>query len=259
MEIAMRLAWCLVLSAALPNLAAAQSTDEAVERARAHLRAGVAYYDEARYDDAAREIEAAFNLKPLPDLQYNLAQCYERLNKLDAAVAAYQKYVDGKKDAEDRKQVEARIANLQGRAAGQALPPPTEKVVFKTIVVYREAPPPPGRGARFAAYGLGVLALASLGAGIAFSVLAERNASQVTSGGSLSMPVVWGGAVADAQSTGKTEAIAAYVSYGVAGAAAIGAVGLFLLGRKIDREAPKLTLAPGAGPHGGGFALAGAF
>jgi tetratricopeptide (TPR) repeat protein len=253
--------WVLVL---LPRLAAAQPVDDQVERARVHLRAGIAYYDEARYEDAAREMEAAYQLKPLADLQYNLAQCYERLNRIGDAVGAYHKYLDGGKQLEDRAAVEARIANLEQRqraeAAGQAPTPLAPgKVVFKTIVIYREAPPKPGRGARIAAYGVGVLALASLGVGISFSLLAAQNANRVTDGGSLTMPVTWSGRAQDAETTGKTQAIVADVSYAVAGAAAVAAVGLFLLGRKIDAEAPKLTLAPSLGPGGGGFALAGRY
>ena len=33
--------------------------DVNTERARIHLKAAIAYYDEARYEDAAREMEAA--------------------------------------------------------------------------------------------------------------------------------------------------------------------------------------------------------
>src|SRR5262245_60052066 len=50
-----------------------------LDEARAHLRAGERFYDEARYDEAAREMEAAYAIRAAPDLQYNIAQCYERL------------------------------------------------------------------------------------------------------------------------------------------------------------------------------------
>src|SRR3954470_21191590 len=116
--------------------------DDKTERARIHLKAAIAYYDEARYEDAAREMEAAYQLKPLPDLQYNLAQCYERLGRYTDAARAYETYLTANTGAADRKLVETRIANLRERAAATAagsqapLPPPSEKVVFKTIVVY---------------------------------------------------------------------------------------------------------------------------
>src|SRR5689334_13172346 len=105
----------------------AQASDEKTERARIHVKAAVAYYDEGRYEDAAREMSTAYGLKPLADLQYNLAQCYERLNRLDEAADAYDKYLAGKADAPDRKQVQVRVENLRERvkagASGQPPPP----------------------------------------------------------------------------------------------------------------------------------------
>ena len=64
---------------------------------------------------------------------------------------------------------------------------------------------------------------------------------------------------AQLQSSGQTDVIIAWVSYGVAAVALAGGIGLFALGRKIDREAPKVTLAPSLSPSGGGLALAGSF
>src|SRR5215470_8477917 len=86
--------------------------DDSLGAARAHLNAGVAYYDEARYDEAAREMEAAYRLRAAPELQYNLAECYDRLNRYDDAVRAYRTYLAGLPKAADRPTVEVRIANL---------------------------------------------------------------------------------------------------------------------------------------------------
>jgi hypothetical protein len=231
----------------------ADAEDASTERARVHLKAAIADYDEGRYAEAATEMEQAYLLKPVADLQYNLAQCYERLNRLDDAATAYTKYLAGKPDATDRATVETRIKNLKERAqalaAGQAPPPKVEeKVVFKTIVVYREVPPPPGRAARWAAYGLGVLGLGSLATGIAFAVLAAQAADTVTRGGSVTMPPTFDGKVRDTQENGKNDPIISGVTFGVGGLAVAGAVALYLVSRKIDREAPKLTLAPSIAP-----------
>src|SRR5438105_11377844 len=81
----------------------AAAQDDKTERARIHLKAAIAYYDEARYDDAVREMEAAYALKPLPDLQYNLAQCYERLGRYVDAAKAYETYLQQSPTAPDRK------------------------------------------------------------------------------------------------------------------------------------------------------------
>src|SRR4051794_4668826 len=178
------LAFVLVLCSARVTRA---QQDDKTERARIHLKAAIAYYDEARYEDAAREMEAAYALKPVPDLQYNLAQCYERLGRYNDAAGAYETYLRANSGAPDRKLVETRVANLRERAAavrsGSQVPPPPatgEKVVFKTIVIYKEAPPKPGRGVRYVAYGLGAVALGAAGSGIAFAVLASKEAETVT-------------------------------------------------------------------------------
>jgi tetratricopeptide (TPR) repeat protein len=245
----------------------ALAQEDKTERARIHLKAAIAYYDEARYDDAAREMEAAYALKPLPDLQYNLAQCYERLGRYEDAAKAYETYLHASPSAPDRKLVNTRIENLRERAKavaagvaqGPAPPPATEKVVFKTIVVYKERPAPPGRGVRYAAVGVGILGLGALASGIAFSVLATQAANTVTIGGNVLNPPTFDGKPRDTQENGKTYPIIAGVSYGVAGLCALGGVGLYLLARKIDKDAPKYSLAPSLGPGNAGLVFAGAF
>src|SRR5712692_943919 len=99
-----RLSAALALVCVLGRVAAAEDLN--TERARIHVKAAVAYYDEGKYEDAAKEMRVAYELKPLADLQYNLAQCYERLNKLEEAADAYEKYLAGKATAPDRKQVQ---------------------------------------------------------------------------------------------------------------------------------------------------------
>ena len=258
-----RLGFVLLLVISATRLAFAQ--DQKTERARIHLKAAIAYYDEARYDDAVREMEAAYALRPLPDLQYNLAQCYERLGRYEDAAKAYETYLAGNPAAPDRKLVETRIGNLRERAKAVAAgsqappPPPQAKVVFKTIVVYKQAPPPPGRGVRIAAYGAGVVALGALASGIAFAVLAKQAADEVSRDGNTTTPPTFDGSARDAQKTGQTDVVVSAVSFGVAALAAGGAVGLYLLGNKIDKEAPKLTMAPSLSPTGGGLVVAGRF
>jgi tetratricopeptide (TPR) repeat protein len=247
----------------LTGVARAQ-VDERTERARAHVKAAIAYYDEGKYDDAAREMNVAYGLKPLPDLQYNLAQCYERLGRYDDAARAYETYLGGKPDAPDQHQVRQRIDNLRERAKAQAsgqsvVPPPTEKVVLKTIVVYKTAPPPPGRAARWTAYGLWVFGAAGVATGIAFAVLASQAASDVTRGGDPTNPMPWGGTLRDEQNSAKNYPIISGVTFAVGGLAVAGGIALYLIGNKIDREAPKLTLAPSFSPTSAGLLASGRF
>jgi tetratricopeptide (TPR) repeat protein len=230
---------------ALMLLSGVALADEAMDKARIHLQAGIAYYDEARYDEAVREMEAAYRLKPVADLQYNLAECYERLGRPTEAVAAYKKYLDTKPGADDRGLIESRIKNLQAR--GESGAAPHEKVVLKTIVVYRELPPPPGRVARWAAWGALALGLGGLAAGIAGTVQAAKAANDVASTANPAMPAPFDGPARDAQTRLDTFTVVAGIGYGVAALGAGACAGLYLLGNKIDREAKKAQLSFGLG------------
>ncbi len=253
----------MILVTLLAATTIARAEDDKTERARIHVKAAIAYYDEGKYEDAAREMTVAYALKPLPDLQYNLAQCYERLNQLEDAAKAYELYLSGRPDSLDRKVVQTRIENLRARKkasdAGQAPPPePVEKVVLKTVVIYRELPPPPGRAARGAAYGLWVLGAGGVACGIAFAVLAKQAADEVTNGANVANPPSFDKLVAT-QETGKSYPIISGVTFAVGALALAGGVALYMVGNKIDREAPKLTMAPSLGPDGGGLVVAGRF
>ena len=243
--------------------------DKPTELARSHMRAGAAYYGDAKYEDAAREMQEAYRNKPLAELQYNLAQCFERLGRARDAASAYRAYLTGKPAAEDAGEVAVRIKNLDERAAreAQGAPPPPpqiiekEKVVLKEVVVYREAPPRPGRAARFVAYGLGAVALAAAASGITFAVLAKRDADQVAAGGDPAAPVFFDSTAGATQAAGRQDQVLSYASFGLAAIAAGTAVGMYALGNHVDREAAaaRVTLSPSIFPGGGGLAVGGSF
>jgi tetratricopeptide (TPR) repeat protein len=268
-------AWLVVAALLFGAAGTAHAEDEGTAKARVHLRAGIADYDEGRYAEAASEMEQAYAIRPLPDLQYNLAQCYERLGRLDDTVKAYEAYLDGRHDAPDTEVVKKRVENLHARiaaaASGQApVAAPVEKTVFKTIVVYRALPPPPGRVARAAAYGLFVLGAAGVATGIAFAVLTSQASSAVHDGGSTSSPPNFAQSrYAGLQDAARLYPIGTGVGFGVAALAVGGGVGLYLAGRKLDREAAKREreneqahvdgIAPYFGTNGGGLAVRGTF
>jgi hypothetical protein len=242
----------------------ASADEQASEGARIHVRAGTEYFTEGRFEDALHEMEAARRLYPVPALEYNVAQCLERLGRYEDAMAAYRRYLDGTAAPGDREEVDANIRYLERRAreardAAAAKPPEPiikKEVVFKTVIVYRTAPPKPGRGARWAALGVAALGVAALVATIATLVLGQRESDRVTNGANPVRPTVFDGPLRQAEANADTLLIISYVSFGVAGLAGAGALGLFFFGRKIDRDAPKLTFAP-AGPAGTpGFSLA---
>ena len=246
----------------------AAADEQAIESARIHVRAGTAYFNEGRFEDALHEMEAARRLYPVPALEYNVAQCLERLGRFEDAMSAYRRYLDGTAAPGDREEVDANIRYLERRAreardvAAAARPPEPiikKEVVFKTVIVYRTAPPKPGRGARWAALGVTALGALALVAAITTQILGQRESDRVASGANPGQPASFDGALRQADANANTYLIISYVTFGVAALSGAGALGLYFLGRKIDRDAPKLGFAP-VGPAGTpGFAVGGRF
>lgn len=330
--------------------AAPQPDDPVTARAKIHLEAGVAYFNDGKYVDAEREMIRASELRAVPELMYNLAQCQERLGALDRAVDSYRAYVKGRPNAEDAAEVGRHIAELEKRIAAlkasqgavgsvgaepapAPLPPappapapaPPEKVIFKEIIVYREPPPKAGRSVRYVGYGLLGLVAAGLATGIVFAVtnaqlsqsIAEQGANYQSLFGlpvescpnmALQEQVVTAKATADASAAApgnpalqqqifdqikltygkasqntcefyrissdnaRLNLTGAAIGFTVAGLAAVGAAGLFLYGRHLDRKqeqqlkqqkhgVPNLSLLlhPYLGPSGSGLVLSGSY
>lgn len=90
---------------------AAQEGDD--ERARAHFVSGRAYFDQARYEDAAREFEEAYRLSPRSELLENASRSYERALQFDQAIDALQRLLRNHPDSGDQATYRERIANLE--------------------------------------------------------------------------------------------------------------------------------------------------
>jgi tetratricopeptide (TPR) repeat protein len=156
-----------VMAVSTAALAQTAPTSNDQEAARAHFMAGSAYYEQANYGDAVKEFNEAYRLSQRPDLLYNIALAYERLERWDEAVAALERYLALKPDAQDRNLIRTRIENLQKRrATAQAAPPaPAPPPTAPT-------PPAPAKKPRHVASltvgGIGVAALiAAVGTGAA--------------------------------------------------------------------------------------------
>jgi tetratricopeptide (TPR) repeat protein len=102
---------------AAPALAQAPRTApaDATAQAKAHFGRGVDLYKQARYREAIAEFQEAYRLKAHGVIYFNLAQCYERLGDIPAALQAYHEYLRAVPDAEDRRTVVAAMANLEAR------------------------------------------------------------------------------------------------------------------------------------------------
>lgn len=189
--------------AASPAQAAPTAESDAASRARVHMRAGILHFNEGDLPAAVAEMKAAYRIHPVPQIQFNLALCYERQSDPGAAADAYEAYLKGSPEAGDAAEVKAKIATLRTAAseprpatatpapAQSAEPAPTAKVegaaasaeepkvVFKTLVVYKEAPPPAGRNVRRAAAISLVLGGVTAAAAATFAVMGQKTLSDL--------------------------------------------------------------------------------
>jgi tetratricopeptide (TPR) repeat protein len=247
-----------VLLSGVTALASAQ-----LDAARAHVNAAFAYFDDQRYADAVRELQAAYALDPVPELQYNLGQCFERLGHPADASQAYRRYLQASPRTPDRAEVEGRLAaldNVVQHAQPGATPTlPVERVVLKTVVIYREPPPPPGRAARYGSYGATGLAVLATASSVVTGVIAGRKTQAVTAGGNPALPVPYDGSPRTAAQLGQQLWYSCAISAALAVTFVAAAVGLRVEANRVDREAPKVTWGPSIVPSGGGVQVAGRF
>ena len=105
--------WLVIIILGITGAGASAHAQSDDERARAHFEAARSYYEQARYDDAAREFQQAFDLSGRPEMLLNLSQAHERALRYEAAIVAAKRYLELVPAAEDRKTIEDRIQNLQ--------------------------------------------------------------------------------------------------------------------------------------------------
>lgn len=119
-----------VLAVARSNAYAADSAAEA--RARVFYENGVQLYEEGLYEQAILAFQEAYALTERAPLLYNIASCYERLERWQEAIDTLNTYRVYAK-AEDREKLEQRIDELERRRAeaeaarlAEPEPPPVE-------------------------------------------------------------------------------------------------------------------------------------
>jgi hypothetical protein len=100
-----------------PRQAQAQENDAAFDAAVAK---GVENYKARKYNAAIKYFRDAYALKPDPTLIFNIARSYERLGKVEDAIANYQAYVDAPgTTTEDRADALNRIKALKQEQAAR--------------------------------------------------------------------------------------------------------------------------------------------
>src|SRR6476659_10073200 len=106
----MRTSWVLAVV-----LVATGARAENKDVAKAYFQAGVAYYDQGRYEEALNEFQRAQALSHNAELYFNMAACEEHMDHYQAAALLLKQYILERPDAPDRDNVAARVTALEQR------------------------------------------------------------------------------------------------------------------------------------------------
>ncbi len=118
--------FAIVVCLTVPAVRLARAQDAAVEEMRKHFETGQSLFEKGEFQKAADEFMAAYAAKPFPAFLFNAGVCYERLQQYPKAIELFQRYLKESPDALDKKDVEARIKQLQDQIEKEkAITPPT--------------------------------------------------------------------------------------------------------------------------------------
>lgn len=226
-----------------------------------HLDRGLSEYEAGRYEAAAQAFQAAYAIRPEPELQYNAARSFERAVKREEAIAAYELFLELPGTTSDTRtralQALASLrAEIEAMSAAQRPPDPVvevEPVVAPPAVTPTPEAPASGRGGKTTAgwvlVGTGAV---SLIAGGVFGGLAVASNSEFEDATTRPEQIELADEV-------NSNALAADVLLGVGIVFAV--VGIVLVatdgGDAEDEDSANLRLSPSASPTGAGLTLSG--
>jgi tetratricopeptide (TPR) repeat protein len=250
---------CALLAASLsfasvPGSVFAQEIGEKVEQLS---QDGAKLYRAGDYQGAARKFEAAYELEPVPNLLFNAAKCYEKLEQWDNSIALYKKFsvapdVDPKAKDLALQQIQAikEIQEIDERGKNDAkVADSNEEKTKPDENTEPPSPPPIDYTWAYVSLGTGVALLATGGI---FGVLASAEQSNFD--------------VAEtsqerrtAADSGTTFALTADILYGLGAAAAITGVILFVTADSDEAAEPGVSWTPIVGPDNVGVGMTGRF
>ncbi len=125
-------AWKRASTLALVLYAGTALGDARLE-ARRHFRNGMSLIAQGKYDQGIAELDAAYLIKPHPNVLYNIARAYQDAGRVNEAMDAYQRYLAT--NPPDTAPVLAALASLEEarkatEATKQAEPEPGKKPVL---------------------------------------------------------------------------------------------------------------------------------
>lgn len=108
---------CIGLIAAVAEPARAGGVDEAVAaqapEARSHIERGKTHFKLGEFDQAVAEWKEAYRLRPVPTLQFNIAQAYRLSGRYRESRFHYEHYLRDLPQAPNRDEVLTQLAQLE--------------------------------------------------------------------------------------------------------------------------------------------------
>jgi hypothetical protein len=121
----MRILATAVLLALVSLAASPARADGDAEKARQLFSQGSKYYDLGQFDKAIEAWQQGYDQKPDPGFLYNIAQAYRQKQDAQRAIFFYKGYLRNSPKAQNRVEVEQKIAALQKQADQAAATPAT--------------------------------------------------------------------------------------------------------------------------------------
>jgi tetratricopeptide (TPR) repeat protein len=108
----------------MPAAARDSAAPSAREIAKAHFERGRGLQDGGDYREAIVEYQAAYAIMPLPELLFNIGQCYRLLDDPQNAILYYERYLQIVGNEGASEEARAHVVALRARAESQPTPPP---------------------------------------------------------------------------------------------------------------------------------------
>jgi len=245
----------LLLGLVIARPVAAQPADAG----EAAYQEGRKAYDLREWDKAIEKFKEAYRIRADAPSLFNIAQSYRLKGDCVEAIGFYKTYKRNFASAPNLAAVDKFIAELEPCAKERVSKPPDQPQQQTTEPAVKPAVTQPqpqqvhepmplhedtGKGKRMTGLIVGGVGIGLVGTGFVFGMLAKGKATDVTNGGDPQNPPEFDKSLED---SGKRFDLLAKISWGVGGAAVVGGVVLFVMGRSASDE-PHVSVAP---THGG--------
>ena len=120
-------------------LGSARASEDAL--VRQEYESGLRHYEAGRYEEALGAFERGRRIRPLPAFDFNIARCYDRLERWNEAVVAYRAYVAHETDRSQVIDAESRLEAIEARIKTERAKAEASRASPKPVLL--SAPPPP--------------------------------------------------------------------------------------------------------------------